>query len=94
MDEGQGSGLSVMPPVHAMKVKPSHLERANHIYVRQSTMHQVVQNTESSERQYGLQQRAVALGWPVERVHIIDSYVRTMDREKRRRRTVPDSRSW
>lgn len=75
MDEGQRSEVSVLPPVHAMKVKASHVERATYIYVRQSTMHQVVQNTESSERQYGLQQRAVALGWPVERVYIIDSDV-------------------
>jgi DNA invertase Pin-like site-specific DNA recombinase len=73
MDEVPGSVLGVMPPAQAVKVKESHMQRATYIYVRQSTMHQVVQNTESSERQYALQQRAVALGWPVERVHVIDS---------------------
>ena len=75
MNEAPGSVLGVMPPAHAVKVKATHVERPTYIYVRQSTMHQVVQNTESSERQYGLQQRAVALGWPIERVHVIDSDV-------------------
>src|SRR5262249_46296939 len=30
-------------------------------------------NTESTTRQYALRDRAVALGWPVERVHVIDT---------------------
>jgi DNA invertase Pin-like site-specific DNA recombinase len=54
------------------KVTASHLKRDAFLYVRQSTLHQVVQNTESTQRQYALQQQAVALGWPVERVHVID----------------------
>ncbi|MBL7160979.1 MAG: recombinase family protein [Anaerolineales bacterium] len=54
------------------KVTASHLQRAAFLYVRQSTLHQVVQNTESTQRQYALQQQAVALGWPIERVHVID----------------------
>jgi DNA invertase Pin-like site-specific DNA recombinase len=41
--------------------------------VRQSTLRQVVQNTESAERQYALRQRAVALGWPAEQIVVIDS---------------------
>jgi DNA invertase Pin-like site-specific DNA recombinase len=36
-------------------------------------MRQVFENTESTQRQYGLRQRAVALGWPSERVIVIDS---------------------
>jgi DNA invertase Pin-like site-specific DNA recombinase len=36
-------------------------------------MRQVFENTESTERQYGLQQRAIALGWPRDRVIVIDS---------------------
>ena len=36
-------------------------------------MQQVFHNTESTQRQYALKQRAVALGWPVERVIVIDS---------------------
>ena len=30
-------------------------------------------NTESTKRQYALRERAVALGWPIERIHTIDS---------------------
>ena len=55
------------------KVKASHLNRDAYLYVRQSTMRQVFENTESTKRQYALRQRAVALGWPIERVHVIDS---------------------
>jgi DNA invertase Pin-like site-specific DNA recombinase len=54
------------------KVKPSHLERDAFLYVRQSTLQQVLHNTESTQRQYALRQRAVALGWPSEQIHVID----------------------
>jgi DNA invertase Pin-like site-specific DNA recombinase len=54
------------------KVTASHLRRDAFLYVRQSTLHQVVQNTESTQRQYALQQQAVGHGWPLERVHVID----------------------
>ena len=55
------------------KVTASHLERDAYLYVRQSTLRQVLENTESTERQYALRQRAVALGWPTERVIVIDN---------------------
>ena len=55
------------------KITASHLQRDAYLYVRQSTLRQVLENTESTERQYALRQRAVALGWPVERVIVIDS---------------------
>lgn len=55
------------------KVTARHLARSAYLYVRQSTMRQVVENTESTERQYALRQRAVALGWPVDSVIVIDS---------------------
>ena len=54
------------------KVTTAHLKRDAFLYVRQSTLHQVLQNTESTQRQYALQQRAIGLGWPLERVHVID----------------------
>ena len=47
------------------KVTASHLGRRAYLYIRQSTLQQVMENTESAERQYALQGRAVALGWPV-----------------------------
>ena len=48
------------------------MRRDAYLYVRQSSLHQVVENTESTKRQYALRQRAVALGWPFERVVVID----------------------
>lgn len=59
-------------PSH-QKVTASHLRRDAYLYVRQSTVRQVFENTESTRRQYALRERAVALGWPVERVKVIDS---------------------
>lgn len=55
------------------KVTASHLKRNAYLYVRQSTLRQVVENQESTRRQYALRERAVALGWPIERVIVIDS---------------------
>ena len=54
------------------KITASHLKRNAYLYVRQSTMQQVFENTASTQRQYGLRQRAVALGWPAERIVVID----------------------
>ena len=55
------------------KVTASHLQRTAYLYVRQSTVRQVFENTESTKRQYALRERAVALGWPQESVVVIDS---------------------
>ena len=55
------------------KVTTSHLKRNAYLYVRQSTVRQVIENTESTQRQYALRQRAVALGWPNDRVIVIDT---------------------
>ena len=54
------------------KVTSRHLERDAYLYVRQSTMRQVLENTESTQRQYALRERAVALGWPLDRITVID----------------------
>lgn len=54
------------------KVRPHHLDRVACIYVRQSTLAQVRHHRESTERQYGFVQRAEALGWPQDRVAVID----------------------
>src|SRR5882757_3061785 len=55
------------------KVSAEHLRRDAFLYVRQSSLRQVFENTESTKRQYALRDRAVALGWPIERVHVIDN---------------------
>lgn len=54
------------------KVTGEHLARTAYLYVRQSTLRQVINNTESATRQYALRQRAVALGWPAESICVID----------------------
>src|SRR6266851_1678967 len=56
----------------SQKVTARHLQRQAMLYVRQSTLHQVLENTESTARQYALRERAIALGWPTERVVVID----------------------
>jgi DNA invertase Pin-like site-specific DNA recombinase len=54
------------------KVTASHLERRAFLYIRQSSPRQVLENTESTERQYALKQRAVALGWPMNQITVVD----------------------
>jgi DNA invertase Pin-like site-specific DNA recombinase len=54
------------------KIQPDHLDRDALIYVRQSSLIQVRDNTASTMRQYDLVQRALSLGWPRERIHVID----------------------
>jgi DNA invertase Pin-like site-specific DNA recombinase len=55
------------------KISATHLARQAYLYVRQSTLRQVMENTESTKRQYALRERAVALGWQSEQVVVIDS---------------------
>lgn len=55
------------------KVSADHLRRDAFLYVRQSSLRQVFENTESTQRQYALRDRASALGWPIERIHVIDT---------------------
>jgi DNA invertase Pin-like site-specific DNA recombinase len=57
----------------ATKVQPRHLKRSAYLYVRQSSMRQVLENTESTKRQYALRGRAVALGWADDRIIVVDS---------------------
>jgi DNA invertase Pin-like site-specific DNA recombinase len=54
------------------KVTPEHLRRGAYLYVRQSTLHQVQENRESTARQYDLQRRAQTLGWNTEQITVID----------------------
>ena len=61
-----------MNTAHQM-VTASHLSRDAYLYVRQSSLRQVFEHRESTRRQYALRERAVALGWPTERVVVIDS---------------------
>ena len=56
-----------------VKVQSHHLDRGAYLYVRQSSMRQVIENVESTKRQYGLRSRAIALGWRDEQIVVIDN---------------------
>ena len=47
----------------SLKVQPQHLERAAYLYVRQSSMRQVLENIESTQSQYALRGRATPGHW-------------------------------
>jgi DNA invertase Pin-like site-specific DNA recombinase len=67
-DVGQSHSLAF----GSIKILPRHHERIAIVYVRQSDPQQVLQHRESKELQYNLADRAVTLGWPRERVLVID----------------------
>jgi DNA invertase Pin-like site-specific DNA recombinase len=54
------------------RVTTAHRAKLAYIYVRQSSLNQVRQHQESTQLQYRLADRAIALGWPHERVQVID----------------------
>ena len=55
-----------------LKVKEWHRQRKAIVYIRQSTPQQVLEHRESADRQYSLVHRAVLLGWPEDRVEVVD----------------------
>lgn len=61
-----------MPESQHSKVARKHLERDAVVYIRQSTLRQVHQNTESTQRQYALREEAAALGWHLDQIRILD----------------------
>jgi len=64
--------MQAMTQTIHQKVTAKHLGRDAYLYIRQSTMHQVLKNTESAKRQYQLRERALALGWQSEQIRVID----------------------
>lgn len=56
-----------------LKVQAHHLERGAYLYIRQSSMRQVMENVESTKRQYDLRGRAIGLGWRDDQIIVIDS---------------------
>ncbi len=56
----------------ASKVGAAHLAKTALLYIRQSTLKQVINNTESGQRQYDLRGRAIALGWAADQITVID----------------------
>ena len=71
---------------HSTKITDTHLQKIAYVYLRQSSMGQVRNHRESTERQYALQELARNLGWPTARVVVLDgdlgkSGTSTNDRE-------------
>jgi DNA invertase Pin-like site-specific DNA recombinase len=56
----------------ATAVGSDHLRRAAFVYIRQSSLAQVENNTESTRRQYALVDKALGLGWPRAAVSVVD----------------------
>jgi DNA invertase Pin-like site-specific DNA recombinase len=54
------------------KVSSSHLARKAYLYIRQSTLRQVVEHEEGRRRQYQLQEQALLLGWQESQIEVID----------------------
>lgn len=54
------------------KITQQHLSKSVYVYIRQSTLHQVLNNRESTSRQYELAERAVSLGWAKPQIYLID----------------------
>ena len=54
------------------KITASHLSRQAIVYLRQSSAAQVENNRESTDRQYALAAKARELGWPNDRIIVID----------------------
>jgi DNA invertase Pin-like site-specific DNA recombinase len=62
----------MLPETAASKVTAAHLSRTAFLYVRQSSLKQVIHNTESAIRQYDLRGKAVSLGWDASQITVID----------------------
>jgi DNA invertase Pin-like site-specific DNA recombinase len=67
------------------KITARHRERHAYVYVRQSSPKQVQHHQESQRTQYALVERAAALGWPAERVHVIDADLGQSGQDDQRR---------
>lgn len=64
--------MSLAVAKHISDPSDGHVSRQAVIYVRQSTIDQMSYNLESQRRQYGLVDRALALGWPQSQIVVID----------------------
>jgi DNA invertase Pin-like site-specific DNA recombinase len=65
-------------PAHLLALRPAkvrdhHRDRKAIVYIRQSSPQQVAEHKESTARQYALAEVAVALGWPRDRVEVVDA---------------------
>ncbi len=73
------------------KIQSKYYDRIVFVHVRQFAPLQVIENRESTERQYHLRERAIELGWPPSRVEVIDE---DQGRSGCTPHTAPDSSAW
>jgi DNA invertase Pin-like site-specific DNA recombinase len=66
------STTALVHPVAHHKIHRAHYDRLAAVYVRQSTPQQLIRHQESTRLQYGLVERALALGWAKPQVLVID----------------------
>ena len=64
---------AILLALRSAKIRDHHLDRKAIVYVRQSSPQQVAEHRESTARQYALAEVAVALGWPRDRVEVVDA---------------------
>ena len=69
---GTDGAHDVARSLPSSKVKDCHQQRKAIVYIRQSTPQQVLEHRESADRQYALVHRATLLGWPADRVEVVD----------------------
>ena len=74
------------------KITASHLARQAIVYLRQSSAAQVENNRESTERQYALAEKARDLGWPDDRITVVDDDLAYPVRARSRVQGLPASR--
>ena len=72
--KSERSSIVTLPirPLSSSKISQDHLQRLAIVYVRQSSPQQVMENRESTARQYALAEYAQFLGWAADRVIVID----------------------
>jgi DNA invertase Pin-like site-specific DNA recombinase len=68
----EGAAAARLLPLRSAKIQDRHRQGLALVYVRQSTPQQILDHRESRERHYALAGHAVALGWPSDRVLLID----------------------
>ncbi len=64
------NALTLAPMLVSAKIRLTHLELLALVYVRQSSTKQVEENTESTELQYRLVDRAAAMRWSDDRIEV------------------------
>lgn len=70
--DDESSATATCYPYAGSKIQGHHRDRLALVYVRQSTLQQIERHQESTRLQYGLVDRAQALGWAPSRVEVID----------------------